>query len=122
MVRRNIILHVTMFQEYFDNGGIYKELKSCINNMNVASQKSKNSTVNSSLSKSIERNENVEKRVLDIRQKCKQIPNQFQDYKAKFNNLEKWMNAVDVSVERLLKGLLKDEEFEKEKSIFQVCN
>jgi len=30
------------------------------------------------------------------------------------------MNAVDVSVERLLKGLLNDEEFEKEKSIFQV--
>lgn len=109
-----------MFQEYFDNGGIYKELKSCINNMTIASQKSKNSSVDSNVKKSIDRIENIEKRVIEIRQKCKQIPNQFEDYKAKFNDLEKWMNAVDVSVERLLKGLLKDEEFEKEKSIFQV--
>lgn len=76
--------------------------------------------MDSILNKSINRLESVEKRNTEIRQKCKQIPNQLEDYKSKFNDLEKWMNAVDVSVERLLKGLLNDEEFEKEKSIFQV--
>lgn len=49
-----------------------------------------------------------------------EIPDQFRDYKAKFNDLEQWMNAVDASVERLLQGLTNDEEFEKEKAIFQV--
>lgn len=99
---------------------IVKELKSCLNNMSVESKNILNPSINSSLIKSINRFESIEKRTAEIRQKCKQIPSQFQDYKFKFNNLEKWMNAVDISVERLLKGLLNDEEFEKEKSIFQV--
>jgi len=88
--------------------------------MNVASKKLFNTPVDSSLDKSINRFESLEKRTAEMKQKCKQIPNQFKDYKAKFTDLEKWMNAVDVSVERLLKGLLNDEEFEEEKSIFQV--
>lgn len=88
--------------------------------MTIASKKISNPLINSSLSKSINRFENIEKRTTEMRQKCKQIPNQFQDYKFKFEDLQKWMDAVDVSVERLLKGLLNDEEFEKEKSIFQV--
>lgn len=88
--------------------------------MTIVSKKSHDSSVDSNLNKSISRYENIEKRTTEMRQKCKEIPNQLQDYKAKFFDLEQWMNAVDVSVERLLKGLLNDEEFEKEKSIFQV--
>lgn len=88
--------------------------------MTIISKKSSDSSVDSTLKKSINRYENIEKKITEIRQKCKEIPNQFQDYKTKFFDLEQWMNAVDVSVERLLKGLLNDEEFEKEKSIFQV--
>lgn len=88
--------------------------------MTIANKKTSNVLIDSSLNKSINRFENIEKRIMEMRQKCKQIPNQFQDYKSKFNDLEMWMNAVDVSVDRLLKGLLNDEEFEKEKSIFQV--
>lgn len=99
---------------------IIKELKSCLNNMSVESKKISNPSIDSSLNKSINRFESIEKRTAEMRQKCKQIPNQFEDYKSKFNNLEKWMDAVDVSVEKLLKGLLNDEEFEFEKSIFQV--
>jgi len=99
---------------------IIKELKSCLNNMSAESKKISNPSIDSSLIKCINRFESIENRTGEMRQKCKQIPNQFQDYKSKFNNLEKWMNAVDISVERLLKGLLNDEEFEKEKSIFQV--
>jgi len=99
---------------------IVKELKSCLNNMSIESKKISNPSIDSILNKSISRFESIEKRIAEMRQKCNQIPTQFQDYKSKFNNLEKWMNAVDVSVERLLKGLSNDEEFEKEKSIFQV--
>lgn len=88
--------------------------------MTNVSKKTSNVSIDSSLNKSINRFENIEKRTADMRQKCQQIPNQFQDYKAKFNDLENWMNAVDVSIDKLLKGLLNDEEFEKEKSIFQV--
>jgi len=99
---------------------IVKELKSCLNNMSVESKKISNPSIDSSLNKSINRFESIEKRTAEMRQKCKQIPNQFEDYKSKFNNLEKWMNAVDISVEKLLKGLLNDEEFEFEKAIFQV--
>lgn len=88
--------------------------------MTVASKIISHPSLDSTLNKSISRFESIEKRNTEIRQKCKQIPNQLQDYKSKFNDLEKWMDAVDVSVERLLKGLLNDEEFEKEKSIFQV--
>jgi len=99
---------------------IIKELKSCLNNMSVESKKISNPSIDTSLNKSINRFESIEKRTTEMRQKCKQIPNQFEDYKSKFNNLEKWMDAVDVSVEKLLKGLLNDEEFEFEKSIFQV--
>jgi predicted nuclease with TOPRIM domain len=107
-------------KEYFDNGVIFKELKSCLNNMTVASKIIANPSLDSTLNKSINRFKNIEKRNIEMRQKCKQIPNQFQDYKSKFNDIEKWMNAVDISVQRLLKGLLNDEEFEKEKFIFQV--
>lgn len=88
--------------------------------MTSVSKKSPDSSFDLNLNKSINRFENMERRTTEMRQKCKQIPNQFQDYKAKFVDLEQWMNAVDLSVERLLKGLLNDEEFEKEKSIFQV--
>lgn len=88
--------------------------------MSIANKKLFNTPVDLNLDKSINRFESLERRTTEIRQKCKQIPNQLQDYKAKFTDLEKWMNAVDISVERLLKGLLNDEEFEKEKSIFQV--
>lgn len=89
--------------------------------MTIANKKIPNPSIDSSLHKSISRFENIEKRTTEMRQKCKQIPDQFQDYKFKFDDLQKWMDAVDISVERLLKGLLNDEEFEKEKSIFQVC-
>jgi len=99
---------------------IIKELKSCLNNMSVESKKISNPSIDSSLNKSINRFESIENRTAEMRKKCKQIPNQFEDYKSKFNNLEKWMDAVDVSVNKLLKGLLNDEEFEFEKSIFQV--
>lgn len=88
--------------------------------MKIASKKISVSSIDSSLNKSINRFENIEKRIAEMRQTCKQIPNQFNDYKTKFDNLEKWMSAVDLSVERLLKGLLNDDEFEKEKLIFQV--
>lgn len=88
--------------------------------MNIVSKKSPNSLIDSNLNKFINRFENIEKRYTEMRQKCKQIPNQLEEYKNKFNDLEKWMNAVDISVERLLKGLLNDEEFEKEKLVFQV--
>lgn len=88
--------------------------------MTIVSKQLPDSSVNSNLNKSISRYENIEKRTTEMRQKCKEIPNQLKDYKAKFIDLEQWMDAVDVSVERLLKGLLNDEEFEKEKSIFQV--
>jgi len=86
----------------------------------MVSKKLSNAPVDSSLDKSINRFENLEKKTAEMREKCKKIPNQLQDYKAKFTDLEKWMDAVDVSVERLLKGLLTDEEFEEEKSTFQV--
>lgn len=88
--------------------------------MTVASKIIAHPSLELTLNKSINRFESIEKRNTEMRQKCKQIPNQLQDYKSKFNDLEKWMNAVDISVQRLLKGLLNDEEFEKEKSIFQV--
>lgn len=88
--------------------------------MTIASKKISNPSIDSSLNKSVSRFENIEKRTTEMRQKCKQIPDQFQGYKFKFDDLQKWMDAVDISVERLLKGLLNDEEFEKEKSIFQV--
>lgn len=88
--------------------------------MTIASKKISNPLIDSNLNKSICRFENIEKRTKEMRQKCKQIPDQFQDYKFKFDDLQKWMDAVDISVEKLLKGLLNDEEFEKEKLIFQV--
>lgn len=31
-----------------------------------------------------------------------------------------WMDAVDISIKNLLKELATDEEFEKEKAVFQV--
>lgn len=89
--------------------------------MNVIGKKIPNSSIDSNLNKAITRFESIEEKKIEMRQKCKQIPNQFQDYKSKFNDLEQWMNSVDISVERLLKELLNDEEFEKEKLIFQVC-
>lgn len=88
--------------------------------MTIATKKTPNSTIDSILKKSINRFESLDKIITEMKQNCKQIPNQLRDYKAKFNNLEKWMNAVDFSVEKLLKGLLNDEEFEKEKCVFQV--
>jgi len=99
---------------------IFKELKSCLNNMMITSKEATNSSIDININKSISRFENIEKRTTEMRLTCKEIPNQFHDYKYKFDDLEKWMNAVDVSVERLLKGLLNDDEFEKEKSMFQV--
>lgn len=99
---------------------IFKELKSCINNMTIASKKIQNSSIDSSLNKVISRFESIESKNTEMRRKYKEIPDQFRDYKAKFNDLEQWMNAVDASVERLLQGLSNDEEFEKEKAIFQV--
>lgn len=88
--------------------------------MIIDSKKIANSSVDLNLTKSINRFEIIEKRLTEIRQKCKQIPDQLHDYQIKFNDLEKWMDAVQSSTERLLKGLSNEEEFEKEKSIFQV--
>lgn len=88
--------------------------------MTIAIKKTPNSAIDSILNKSINRFESLEAKITEIKQNCKQIPNQLRDYKAKFNDLEKWMNAVDFSVDKLLKGLLNDEEFEKEKCVFQV--
>lgn len=88
--------------------------------MSVASEKIPSSSIGSSLNRARNRFESIEGKNTEMRRKCKEIPNQFREYKVKFNDLDEWMNAVDVSVDRLLKGLLNDEEFEREKSIFEV--
>lgn len=84
------------------------------------SKKISNSSNDLNLTKSINRFEIIEKRFTEMRQKCKEIPNQLRDYQIKFNDLENWMTAIQISTERLLNGILNEEEFEKEKSVFQV--
>lgn len=88
--------------------------------MIINSKKISNSSNDLNLTKSINRFEIIEKRFTEMRQKCKEIPNQLRDYQIKFNDLENWMTAIQISTERLLNGILNEEEFEKEKSVFQV--
>ncbi|XP_024081429.1 nesprin-1 [Cimex lectularius] len=50
------------------------------------------------------------------------IPDQWEAYRLKFAELEKWMDTVDNSIKNLLKELATAEEFEKERHIFQgIC-
>lgn len=64
--------------------------------------------------------QNICKRVDIIFNDLQQIPDQWKNYRAKFFQIEQWMDSVEVSLGRLTKELNSLEEFEREKLVFQV--
>lgn len=64
--------------------------------------------------------QNLCKRIDIIFNDLQQIPDQWNIYRRKFSQIEKWMDTVEESLGRLTKELNSLEEFEREKQIFQV--
>lgn len=49
-----------------------------------------------------------------------QVPAQWTTYKQQFQEMVQWMDKVDQNIKNILKQAETIEEFEKERSIFQV--
>jgi len=51
-----------------------------------------------------------------------QIPAQWAKYREQFASLERWMDGVDQNIATILNQVDSLEQFEKERTIFQVSN
>lgn len=64
--------------------------------------------------------QNMCKRVNILHNDLQQVPDQWNNYRRKFVDIENWMKTVDISLGKLTRELNSLEEFEREKIIFQV--
>ncbi|KAK3930234.1 Nesprin-1 [Frankliniella fusca] len=114
-------------RDFFVERRTLEEAERCLRRLAVTAQAyNKHRPEDASLSESQQRAqalwEGVLARVNEFTQTLKNIPDQWTAYRSKFTDMVRWMDAVDRSLENVLKDLLTIEEFESERAVFQgIC-
>lgn len=77
-------------------------------------------TITEALNRSHERMNEINAKVESLKQQLDQIPEKWDLYNQKFENMVTWMNSVDNTLKNIFNNINTMEEFEREKAIFQV--
>lgn len=112
-------------QEYFRNQRNIVDIENGLQNMKrVANMYSNYDQLDKSLNQSVENAERqweqVSSRIDEMRRSLQQIPAQWDAYHDKFNSMILWMENVDKSLKSIVSEVHSEEEFERERLVFQV--
>lgn len=123
--QENVESIITRNKEFFSSKGSLAETKHCLENLTkISTVYSKHYPTDKSLEESVEKAQqqwkNINIKIENLRQHLEQIPEKWQAYHDKFNEMNKWMDGVDNALKNILNDVNTMEEFEREKAIFQV--
>ncbi|XP_074030429.1 muscle-specific protein 300 kDa isoform X10 [Leptinotarsa decemlineata] len=114
-------------KEFFSTRGPLTETQRSLDNlMKISELYTKNHPQDLSVQEAAERAQqqwkNVSTKVEMLVRQLTKIPERWQSYHEKFNELSKWMDAVDGALKNILNDVNSMEEFEREKAVFQnIC-
>ncbi|XP_043257159.1 nesprin-1 isoform X10 [Colletes gigas] len=112
-------------REFFVNRGTMMEVEKCLETLKKISHAYSNlKPSDTSLSEAAQNAERLweysAQKVESLREQLKQVPQQWAAYKKKFDEMVRWMDHVDSNLRTILHEVNTLEEFETEKTIFQV--
>lgn len=112
-------------QDFLNNKRVVAQAENCLDNMNVLADKYSEQNANDQSLRNVVQQSQVKwdalkHRLDDIQHKLHQIPVQWQLYREKYAAMEAWMNDVDRTLKSIVQEVTSNEEFERERLVFQV--
>ncbi|XP_008555407.1 muscle-specific protein 300 kDa isoform X6 [Microplitis demolitor] len=115
-------------KDFFVNQGIVVNVERCLQTLKKISYaysqlKPNDTSLQEAVAHAEQLWEDSAQRVEIIREQLRQVPEQWAEYRKRYDEMVRWMDQVDSTLRTILKEVNSLEEFEKEKSIFQkVCH
>lgn len=106
------------YQEIFTESHLTEISQSCATLVNEA--ENLHPTLLESASRTAQRGKVIEAAVRTLGAQIEQVPQQWKEYRARYQELIKWMDSVDEAVKAISLEMGSLEEFEVERSKFQV--
>ncbi|KAJ8930094.1 hypothetical protein NQ314_017138, partial [Rhamnusium bicolor] len=125
--QENVESIITRNKEFFSSRGPLSETRHCLENLTkISTIYTKNYPKDKSIEEAVEKAQqqwkNVNVKIENLKQQLDQIPEKWQSYHDKFNEMNKWMDGVDNALKNILNDVNTMEEFEREKAVFQnIC-
>ncbi|VEN42511.1 unnamed protein product, partial [Callosobruchus maculatus] len=114
-------------KEFFSSKGPLLETQRCLENLvkigNIYTQNFPGDrSIEESVEKAHQQWKNVNAKLESLKQELHQIPEKWETYHQKFDEMGKWMDGVDGALKNILSNVNTMEEFEREKAVFQsIC-
>lgn len=123
--QENVEMILERNKEFFSSKGPLQETQHCLENLKKLAaiyhqNYPKDSSMEESLKKTQQQWKNVNVKIENLKQELEQVPEKWQSYHKKFTDMSKWMDDVDSALKDILSDVKSIEEFEQQKSIFQV--
>ncbi|XP_066158002.1 muscle-specific protein 300 kDa isoform X10 [Euwallacea fornicatus] len=123
----NVESVIARHKEFFGPQGPLRETKQSLANLqHLAEVYSQNCPEDKSLKEAVEKAEhqwtNVNVKIDNVQQQLERIPQKWDQYRAKFNDMVRWMDGVDSALKNILTDVNTPEEFEREIAAFRsIC-
>lgn len=121
----NIESVIARHREFFSTKGPLLETKRSLTNLeHLAQIYSQNCPEDKSLREAMEKAElqwkNVNIKIETVQQQLERIPQKWDQYRSKFNEMVRWMDSVDDALKNILTDVSTPEEFDREIAAFKV--
>lgn len=112
-------------QDFLNNRRAVAQAENCLDNMQAIGQQYGEQNPNDHSLRNVVHQAQVKwdglkTRLDELQQKLHQIPVQWQLYREKYAAMEAWMNDVDRTLKSIVQEVTSNEEFERERLVFQV--
>lgn len=123
--QENVEMIIKRNKEFFSSKGPLQETQHSLENLKkIYSMYSKNyekdTGMEESLNKAQQQWKNVNVKIENLKQELEQVPEKWESYHKKFKDMNDWMDGVDNALKNILNDVKSMEEFEQQKTIFQV--
>lgn len=123
--QENVEMIIKRNREFFSSNGPLQETEHSLENLKkISNMYTKNHPVDKSMEEALEKAEQqwktVNVKIENLKQELKQVPEKWEAYHRKFAEMSQWMDTVDDALKNILNDVKSIEEFEQQKSIFQV--
>lgn len=112
-------------QDFLNNRRVVAQAENSLDNMKVITQQYSEQNPNDHSLRNVAHQAQVKwdglkNRLDELQQKLHQIPVQWQLYREKYAAMEAWMHDVDRTLKSIVQEVTSNEEFERERLVFQV--
>lgn len=123
--QENVEMIIKQHKQYFSTKGHLQETEHCLENMmKLSSMYKKNYPKDTSMDDTLEKVQqqwkNVNVKIQNLKEELEQVPEKWDCYHKRFAEMSKWMDTVDNALKDILNDVKSVEEFEQQKTLFQV--